>query len=368
MKCSGDTPSCTNCAASDLECTYDQGRRDRLKSATASNKNLVNLLKELQLRVGDDDKARIKKALEEHEDDEISVFSLKTTTSIQGTFSVPGDVDHEVKDAKLPTASSDNGLAFLSEDLLRTRISRETGFVGHGAEVHWLCSLQDRLRGEKVTVQASAISAFWAEPFAKGPPSATFSEINFYLDAESAALDVEVNPHDLPPRDLAEKLLDCYMKTVHKSFPILPPQFEDQFRRYFDALAAKKPFKVPDKWLAILNLVLAIGARYSHLINAEWQGEVRDHLVYMARALRLLGPWPFAAAPDLALIQAVSLIASLIYLYKVLGANDIVWASRSLLPSYRTCQQSMGHSWHGHSSGSSSRVAPAQSCVRNASQ
>jgi hypothetical protein len=38
----------------------------------------------------------------------------------------------------------------------------------------------------------------------------------------------------------------------------------------------------------IHSLVFAIGARYSHLIAAEWQADDHDHLVYMWRAVHLL--------------------------------------------------------------------------------
>jgi hypothetical protein len=42
------------------------------------------------------------------------------------------------------------------------------------------------------------------------------------------------------------------------------------------------------KWKAVMNLVFAIGARYSHLIGAEWRADDHDHLVYMWRAVHLL--------------------------------------------------------------------------------
>jgi hypothetical protein len=38
-----------------------------------------------------------------------------------------------------------------------------------------------------------------------------------------------------------------------------------------------------------MNLLFAIGAKCSHLIGAQCRGDERDHLVYMARAVNLLG-------------------------------------------------------------------------------
>ena len=99
------------------------------------------------------------------------------------------------------------------------------------------------------------------------------------------------------------------MKTVHKSFPILPSQFVDQLRRYFRSIHSGHPLRVPDPWLAIVNIVFAIGARYSHLVRTVCEGGERDHSVYMKRALELLGPWPFAASPDLTMVQVFGLLS-----------------------------------------------------------
>jgi len=57
-----------------------------------------------------------------------------------------------------------------------------------------------------------------------------------------------------------------------------------------------------------MNLLLAIGAKYSHLIGAAWRGNDGDHLVYMTRAMRLLSlenTIMIISAPDLGLVQAV---------------------------------------------------------------
>lgn len=58
-----------------------------------------------------------------------------------------------------------------------------------------------------------------------------------------------------------------------------------------------------------MNLLFAIGAKYSHFIGAEWRGDERDHLIYMTRAVHLLGlknTIMIISGPDLELVQAVS--------------------------------------------------------------
>ncbi|KAJ4352177.1 uncharacterized protein N0V89_007524 [Didymosphaeria variabile] len=329
VKCSGDTPRCAGCIANNLDCLYDQARRDRLKSATNKNKDLVLLLRELSLRQNLDqsDKARIQDALQGYEDDSSSTVSVRTLK--RRKLSVPEELEKEDNQYSSIAhhARAEEGLARLDEDLLRSRKSRSTGYVGQGAGVHWLRSLQDQEKTEgpdqqTISDTSNAITTLeYASP-RKTKPAIPVTEASFYLDSDSSDLEMDVNPYDLPPQEVTEKLLECYMRTVHKSFPILPPQFEDQFRRYFQAVNSQRPFSVPDKWLAILNIVFAIGARYSHLINAEWQGEDCDHLVYMTRTVRLLGPWPFAAAPDLALIQVSGLLA---FYYQVIGRVSRGW-------------------------------------------
>jgi hypothetical protein len=80
-------------------------------------------------------------------------------------------------------------------------------------------------------------------------------------------------------------------------------------RKYIKSERNKTPFEIPNKWRAQMNLVFAIGAKYSHFISAEWRGAERDHLVYMTRAVRLLGmsnTIMLISGPDLQLVQAVS--------------------------------------------------------------
>ncbi|KAL1596299.1 hypothetical protein SLS60_008944 [Paraconiothyrium brasiliense] len=270
VKCSGDTPRCAGCVANNLDCVYDQARRDRLRSATDKNKDLVLLLRELSLRQNLDqsDKARIHDALQGYEDDSSSTVSARTLK--RRKLSVSEELKKEDDERPFtarharPAVDSEEGLARLDEDLLRSRKSRSTGFVGQGAGVHWLRSLQDQAKTEGVDQKtipdtSNAITTLEYASTRKLNPFTPVTEASFYLDSDSSELDMDVDPYELPAREMAEKLLECYMRTVHKSFPILPAQFEDQFRRYFQAVKAERPFSVPDKWLAILNIVFAIG-------------------------------------------------------------------------------------------------------------
>ena len=97
----------------------------------------------------------------------------------------------------------------------------------------------------------------------------------------------------------------------------------DQFHQYYSFVSQGTPIAVPHKWLAILNLVFAIGAHYSHLTQANWHTGGYNRLVYQSRAQILYMGESLISHPDLMLTQATSLLA--FYLFSVGQANRQVW-------------------------------------------
>ncbi|KAI4659229.1 uncharacterized protein J4E78_005655 [Alternaria triticimaculans] len=297
------------------------------------NKNLVNLLKELEDRVDEADKKAIKQTLHDVEDDLVSLDSLQSVRTLgkrpreqSAQRKEPGDGNHG---EALVTASvgSNEDLDFLDEDLMRSHESRETGYMGQNSEVQWLRSVQRQAERGNSDPQGQRY----------GPPGASLAAIDersealherrqnarpgsmqhitdatFYLDGDDIEVDIAVDPNEMPGPDIAEKLFDCYLETVHGTFPLMPANFEDQFRRYIQSLRYRNPYQIPPQWRATMNLLFAIGAKYSHLIGAEWRGDERDHLVYMTRAVQLLGlkdTISFLAAPSLGRVQATGTLA-----------------------------------------------------------
>lgn len=322
------------------------------------NKNLVNLLKELEDRVDEADKKTISQTLHDVcipplspfpetvtrssltllffqvEDDLVSMDSLQSVRTLGKRPREQPAPRQETRDGDdgnhgeaFVTASvgSNEDLDFLDEDLMRNRESRETGYMGQNSEVQWLRSVQR---------QAERANSEDPQGQRYGPPGASLAAIDersealherrqnarpgsmqhitdasFYLDGDDIEVDIAVDPDEIPGPDIAEKLFDCYMGTVHGTFPLMPNNFEDQFRRYIQSLRYGRPYTIPPPWRATMNLLFAIGAKYSHLTGADWRGDERDHLVYMTRAVQLLGlrdTISFLAAPSLGRVQAVS--------------------------------------------------------------
>lgn len=204
-----------------------------------------------------------------------------------------------------PTHHMDTDLLdLLDENLHENDQSRATGFVGQNSEVQWLRTF---LLSERADDETAPLKHF--------PPTASnheqVSAVTYYLDHERIEPDFQVDPYGLPAHDVADQLLSLYMDKVHDSFPILPrTPFEDQCRKYFDALRHGAAPRLNTKWQAILNLVFAIGAKYSHLVKPTWEADARDHLVYRARACAL--GWNESSLeqhPDLPQIQVAGLLA-----------------------------------------------------------
>jgi hypothetical protein len=89
----------------------------------------------------------------------------------------------------------------------------------------------------------------------------------------------------------------------------VPEGFKAEFDKYVRSLRQNGVFQVSRVRRAQINLLFAIGAKYSHLIGAEWAGDERDHLVFMTRAIHLLGMNEtilLVSDPDIPLVEAVS--------------------------------------------------------------
>ena len=222
---------------------------------------------------------------------------------------------------------SNGDLEVLDEDLHRNEESRATGYIGKNSEIQWLRRLHHEAD------HAKEIHEQYAGPY--GPPGASAeavservnarnrrqekdphplmqtSSCSFYLDNETVEMDFMVDPFELPPFETADRLIKNFMESVQDSFPILAQKtFLSQFYHHYTSLGRGTPVKLPQKWQAILNLVFAIGAAYSHLTEAEWRADgnysvsdhlqglqlttlERDHLIYHSRAwaLNLKDPW-----------------------------------------------------------------------------
>lgn len=131
-----------------------------------------------------------------------------------------------------------------------------------------------------------------------------------YVKVPASELNYQLDPYEVPPYEVASRLLRHYMKTVHKWLPILPLDFENQIRIFYET-----PHAVPDNWLATMNLVFAIGAHHALLVIGSedvggGKGKAREDAPYLSRALQLLRDKElllWTTTPELSLIQVGTL-------------------------------------------------------------
>lgn len=212
--------------------------------------------------------------------------------------------------------------------------AKTTGFLGKNSEITWLQRLrQENKYGEGTTEsndpnaqRMQEISGPSLRSHATGTtnvalPEAdegfTVQDSSYHLNDLAISTYEAVDPYEMPTSEHAQLLFMTYMQRVHPSYPIVGRvNLQNQFVKYM----ARPGNKPPPKWLAIVNLIFAIAARYTHLVQADWQGDERDHTIYFARA-RMLGldTETIFNHPDLQMIQILSLVS--IYLLSVDQVN-----------------------------------------------
>lgn len=236
------------------------------------------------------------------------------------------------------SVGSNEDLDFIDEDVLGEQEPGEPGYMGRNSQVQWMRTLQRKLdepegeptnlpyappgEGQKaVDTRAHALHQRQGRSGGKLP----MKECYFYLDHEEINNLDNVQPDTIPPVETAEQLSEFYQKAVHTPFRILDDTFFDQLRTYYEMAQRGNALSVGAQWKAIMNLVFAIGARFSHLIGADWQADDRDHLVYMSRAVHLLELTKLntlASAPDNYIIQATGLLS---FYYLAIGHVSKAW-------------------------------------------
>jgi hypothetical protein len=159
--------------------------------------------------------------------------------------------------------------------------------LGQICEVQWLRQLKDRLQSHDSRMQ--------------------LVETNFYLDDEGIQIVQQDNHFHLPEKRLATFLFQCYYRTVHMTFPMVPPELQAQLFQYYDLVEkGHVATNFSPKWYAIVNLVLLIGARFSRLTCANSHIDIVEESIYLTQAhhlLQLENMINAAASSDLSSIQ-----------------------------------------------------------------
>ena len=139
-------------------------------------------------------------------------------------------------------------------------------------------------------------------------PDVSIMQMSYHLDDLDMPIFESVDPYAVPARDQADRFFTAYMVAFHPSFNVIREKtFTTQYRQFYRQLGSfmQRP---PRKWLAVLNMVFAIGCYYCHLAGEDRGGEDED--VFMARARKLgLNETALFEHSDLQQVQVEFLVA-----------------------------------------------------------
>ncbi|KAF2856860.1 hypothetical protein T440DRAFT_12250 [Plenodomus tracheiphilus IPT5] len=294
---------------------------------------MIALLRDLRARASSDEQGRIDDLLSN-----VVADVADAASSLQRSPDKNYEAEHSEDQGEANISAevgSSGDLDLVDEDLMRDEQTRATGFIGKASEIQWLRKLHtdggnDKNDGpygppgQDREAAAERLAALRHRQRVNPVPLMHTSKANYYLDEEPLETDFMADPMEMPPFETAERLMKAFMESCHNSFPFLAKKaVMNEFYLYYAASQRGKPYSPPQKWLATINLVFAIGAVYSHLIAAEWCADDRDHLMYYSRActLGLKDPWWFSH-PDLPQMQITGLLS---FYYLSIGRVNRAW-------------------------------------------
>lgn len=190
---------------------------------------------------------------------------------------------------------------FIDEDLNSSQHMQATGYVGEHSATSWLFELKRNLVKD---TDIKTSDETW---------QSSISAMSYFQNETNIGICEDAELWALPPREVADQLVDSYFRTIHPEFPVIGKiTFCWQYRSYFLNSNAR-PGR---RWIALLNLVFAIAAKFSPLVGGQYEG----HANYFARAWKLsIDHVALAEHPDLQQVQVEGLAA--IYLLCVGEVN-----------------------------------------------
>jgi hypothetical protein len=182
----------------------------------------------------------------------------------------------------------------VDEDLNRSERTRAAGFFGKNSEVQWMRKLETGVSMKSPSRDGGSGGAL-NSLHSDSHQDASFiqkrqllekdistSTMDYHLDNLDIPLIEPCDPFAVPPRELADRYLHAFLTYVHPTFSAIRKNtFTLQYQQFFN-----NALSPPQKWLAILNMIFAIGCRFSRLIDDPQSSE--EDLLYLTRA-RLLG-------------------------------------------------------------------------------
>jgi hypothetical protein len=149
-----------------------------------------------------------------------------------------------------------------------------TGYIGKEFDIAWM---------QKLEVEASKVDMGKCQEAGSPLVEEPIVSMSYHLDNQQIVDSLPVNPRLLPPKAWAARLMNIFFNSADHFFPLINRAlFHSQFDRAFSQSDAE-PTR---KWLAVLNLALAIGAKYHHFAEPDAGKDANDR-IFISRAISL---------------------------------------------------------------------------------
>ncbi|KAE8166391.1 fungal-specific transcription factor domain-containing protein [Aspergillus tamarii] len=272
-KCSGHRPTCQRCQEAGTRCSYGDRKREKMAkqlSDLTNQKHIYEaLLEDVCSKVDLQTAQHIEQVVNEQRAGNDQAFGRKASISLSTVrgADTPADPDPD-------PISSLVALDYINEDFNRDEKIQAMGFVGEHSEITWLYRLRRML--ERSSPVTPSPKESWDRQ--------SVASVSFFLDDLDIPVIDNVDPMQRPSQMLADQLVDTYFSIIHPFFPIIGKAiFLRQYKSFYST-----PFVRPGKrWLAILNLIFGIAARYCHQLQSDARDTPDDGPLYFSRAWKL---------------------------------------------------------------------------------
>jgi hypothetical protein len=177
------------------------------------------------------------------------------------------------------------------------------GYIGKNSELAWMQSLDSESLGPGRQNPTGKIPSL--------PSLRSIIPLSYFLDENFISTYQDDNPYVLPTRVWGDYLLEIYLQAVDPFFPLIERRL---FSLQYEQVFSKDSSRPPKKWMAVLNIIFAIGTRYCQLSHFGPGTDVDDGSIFFYRAMALSSnDGAFCEYADIQQVQIESL-ASIYYL------------------------------------------------------
>ncbi|KAL8703253.1 MAG: hypothetical protein Q9201_003559 [Fulgogasparrea decipioides] len=288
LKCDGATPTCERCSKTNTECCYAGGIRDKEKRLVGDIADKLdaweNTLRRIKPELGSDYQNEIDRLLlmspQSERARKLSFDQGSRTTQGESSMEPEGDAggESDVSDVGSMGSTDHFNEELFAEDSAGN--GRINAFLGQTATDNWVERLKSNLKISDSGNSGGLDHLPEDDDLRSSKPSDKFLHATRGSEALNERAQ-QLEPYELPSKASADLFVTAYFGTVHPSFPILS---RTRFLMDYEQLYSVDRSRLSDPVMAILHLVLALGAVHTYMTQAPWASEERAYLLRFAMA------------------------------------------------------------------------------------